>query len=308
METVMITGGTGMIGKALTRALLEKNYRVIILSRQQISQGEKPNLSYAMWDVEKQQIDNKAVASANHIIHLAGENIAARRWTKKRKQQIADSRIKGGELIVKALQANPNKVRTVVSASAIGWYGSDPNIPNTHSFTENDLPADNFLGETCKRWEQSLQPVTAMGKRFVRFRTGIVLSRKGGALEEFRKPIRFGIATILGSGRQVISWIHIDDLVRLYIRSIEDPNLEGPYNAVAPLPVTNKGLVIQLARKKRGNFFIPIYVPSFVLRLVLGEMAIEVLKSATVSSARLKEAGFVFQFPSVTAAINNLES
>ena len=309
MATILITGGTGMIGKALTAALLEKNYKVVILSRQKIAQQtETRNLSFAHWDIRSMQIDNAAIGSADYIIHLAGAGVADKRWTKKRKQEIVNSRVKGGELLVRALQEIPNNVKAVISASGIGWYGADTDIPNPNPFKEDD-PADSaFLGATCKRWEESLAPILNMGKRLVKIRTGIVLSNDGGALKEFKWPLRFGVAAILGSGKQMISWIHIDDLVRIYIMSIEDQNINGAYNAVAPEPVSNKKFTFHLARINKGQFFIPVYVPSFVLKLVVGEMSIEVLKSATVSGDKIHYSGFVFLYPSIEAALKNLKS
>jgi len=308
MATILITGGTGLIGKALTNALLEKNYKVIILSRGLIGQqADTNNPSFAKWDIQSQHIDKAAISNADYIIHLAGAGVADKRWTKKRKQEILDSRVKGSELIVKALQEIPNKVKAVISASAIGWYGPDPVIPNPKPFREDDPNDHAFLGETCKRWEESLAPISKMGKRLVKLRTGIVLSKDGGALKEFKNPLRFGVAAILGSGKQVISWIHIDDLVRLYIAAIEDQNMNGVYNAVAPVPVSNKKLTLQLARTQKGNFFIPVHVPSFVLKIVLGEMSVEVLKSATVSCDKVHYCGFVFLFPSIESALANLK-
>jgi uncharacterized protein (TIGR01777 family) len=308
MATILITGGTGLIGKALTNALLEKNYKVIVLSRQTSDQQARTNnLSFASWDINRQQIDKAAVENADYIIHLAGAGVADKRWTKKRKKEIVDSRVKGSELIVKALKEVPNNVKAVISASAIGWYGADPVIPNPTPFREDD-PNDNaFLGETCKLWEESLKPITKMGKRLVKLRTGIVLSKDGGALKEFKNPLRFGVATILGNGKQMISWIHIDDLVRLYMAAIGDQNMNGVYNAVAPVPVSNKKLTLQLAWVQKGNFFIPVHVPSFILKMVLGEMSVEVLKSATVSCDKIHYGGFVFLYPSIEAALANLK-
>lgn len=296
-----------MIGKALTHALVERNYKVIILSRNPPGQQRAPgNISFAAWNISNQTIDTQAIQRADYIIHLSGAGIADKRWTKKRKQEIVDSRVKSGELLVKALQETPNKVKALISASAIGWYGPDPVIPNPKPFAETDPPDSSFLGDTCRRWEESTDLVSQMGKRSVKLRTGIVLSKDGGALHEFEKPLRFGIASILGNGRQVYSWIHIDDLVRLYISAIEDDNMRGVYNAVAPKPVSNKELVLELARTKKGNFFIPVYIPSFALKIALGEMSVEVLKSATVSCDKIHYSGFTFLYPSLHAALKNL--
>jgi len=304
METVLITGGTGLIGKALGQALLDKGYKVIILSRQSIDSAS--SFSYASWNVEQQTIEKSAIEMADYIVHLAGAGVAERRWTKKRKQEIVNSRVNSSRLIAESLRTIPNKVKAVVSASAIGWYGPDPAIPNSKPFAETDPCHNDFLGMACKQWEESIEPVTQLGKRLVKFRTGIVLSRYGGALKEFKRPLRFGIAAVLGKGRQVISWIHIDDLVQLYIRAIENTEINGVYNAVAPASVSNKELTLQLA-KSRKRFFVPIHIPSFLLKLFLGEMSIEVLKSCTVSSKKIEETGYQFLFPSVQSALQNLK-
>lgn len=304
MATITITGGTGLIGAALTKKLLEKGHEVIVLTRQ-----EKPaqgRIRYKVWDVENEQIDAAAITEADYLVHLAGANVAEGRWTEKRKQQIIDSRVKSGEMLTNALNTTPNKVKAVISASAIGWYGPDPQIPNPHPFREADRAAADFLGSTCRLWEASIQPVTALGKRLVIFRTGVVLSNNGGAYAEFKKPVKLGAATILGNGNQMISWIHMDDLVRLYTTALEDNQWQGVYNAVAPHPVSNKTLIQEIARQSRKWAF-PFHVPSFALKLALGGMSVEVLKSATVSSQKAMDSGFQFIYPSIGKAVAALE-
>jgi uncharacterized protein len=308
MATVLITGGSGMIGSALAKALVGEHYDVIILSRKAVKNDSAASskISYAIWDVEQQQVDERALKAADYIVHLAGANVAQGRWTEKRKQEIVDSRVKSGTLLVKALREIPNNVKAVISASAIGWYGADPVIPNPKPFVETD-PADRtFLGSTSQKWEAAIKPVTELGKRLVTFRIGIVLSREGGAYAEFRKPLQFGVASVLGSGRQIISWIHIDDLVRLILFALQNENLSGVYNAVAPNPVTNVQLIKQLAKIK-GGFSITAPVPAFVLKTMLGEMSAEVLKSATVSSEKVQQAGFQFWYPNIESAVIQLE-
>ncbi len=328
MATIMITGGTGTVGKRLTEMLHSKGYSVIIVGRGEHSKGSstsKPsnsssafnqtNLRYAQWNIDAQTIDESAIQQADYIIHLAGAGVADKRWSDARKKEIADSRINSCALIVKALSSIPNKVKGVISASAIGWYGPD----NQHidegnastgldkrGFTEAANPYPDFLGNTCKAWEDSIAPVKAFGKRLVILRTGIVLSNQGGALVEFKKPLLFKTAAILGSGNQMISWIHVDDLCSQYIYAIENEQMNGVYNAVAPTPVSNKTLTIELAKKICGSFYIPFYVPAFVLKIALGEMSIEVLKSATVSSHKIEAVGFHFQYPSIHDALNQL--
>lgn len=315
METVLITGGTGMIGKALAQALIERGCEVIILTRKipdtRSGMGDgsrnpdpESRISYAEWDIEKQTIDKNAIAKADHIVHLAGASVAEKRWNDKRKQEIVSSRVDSGKLIVESLKTITNKVKTVITASGIGWYGPDKN--DGKEFREEDPSSNDFLGKTCKQWEAAIEPVSFLGKRLVKLRTGIVLSNEGGAYPEFRKPLKFGTATILGNGKQVVSWIHIDDQVRMILFAIENEKMNGSYNAVAPNPVTNKELVLEIAKKERGNSFIPIHVPTFALKIRLGEMSIEVLKSATVSSEKIQKAGFIFQYPDLESAILQL--
>jgi uncharacterized protein (TIGR01777 family) len=306
MTTVVITGGTGLIGTALTRALVQKGYEVIILSR-----GDRPstqkNISYAVWNVEDQTIDEGAIRAADYIVHLAGANVAEGRWTEKRKKEIIDSRVKSAELLVKALNEIPNNVKALVSSSAIGYYGPDPQIPNPKPFIESDPPFNDFLATTVQQWESAIQPVKESGKRLVLFRTGIVLSNEGGAYKEFKMSLKFGMASILGSGKQMVSWIHIDDLVRMYIEAIENENRKGVYNAVAPNPISNQQLIKKIV-KQSGKFFITAKVPSLVLKMMLGEMSIEVLKSTTVSSEKIQKEGFQFLYPTIQDAVKKLRA
>jgi hypothetical protein len=308
METVIITGGTGVVGKALATQLVSKGYEVIILTRTlPQKESNKPNIQYAAWNVKEKTIDGSAIEKADHIIHLAGAGVVDKRWSEAYKKEIADSRTKSSELIIAALQQHRNNVKTIVSASAVGWYGPDGAAQQgKHGFTESALPANDFLGETCRLWEESIDAATALGKRVVKLRTGIVLSNDGGALAEFKKPLKLGIAAILGNGKQVVSWIHIDDLCSMYTAALQNTSLNGAYNAVAPAPVSNKTLTLELGRIMKGKFFILMYVPAFVLKIMLGESSIEVLKSCTVSCEKIKQSGFTFLYPSIEAALEAL--
>ncbi len=307
MPVVMITGGTGLIGKNLTRHLTLKGYEVIIVSRKPARASNDGMISFANWNLEEQKIDSNAIAKSDYIINLAGAGVMEKKWSKKYKKEIVESRTKSGELLINALQKNPNHVRAIIAASAIGWYGGDTKpLLHTSGFIESDTADKNFLGETCRLWEESIEPVTKLNKRLVKLRTGIVLSNDGGAFTEFKKSLGFGIAAILGGGKQIISWIHIDDLCRMYINAIENEKLSGSYNAVAPSPVNNKTLILKLAKKMRGQFYIPFHVPQFLLKLILGQRSIEILKSATVSCEKIKAAGFTFLYPSIDAALKEL--
>jgi uncharacterized protein (TIGR01777 family) len=306
MKTVIITGGTGLIGKRLSSMLIKKGYNVSIFSHSKQSNDKENNPVIARWDIEKGEIDKGVIAKADYIVHLAGAGVADKRWTKERKKEIMSSRTESSALLVKALSEVNNNVTAVVSSSAIGWYGPDNQASQKKGFTENELSSPDFLGETCRLWEASIEPVAALGKRLVKLRTGIVLSNEGGALAEFKKPLKAGIAAILGTGNQVISWIHIDDICRMYLAAIQNDSMHGAYNAVAPAPVTNKELTLALAKKMRGNTYLPIHVPAFALKLALGEMSVEVLKSATVSAKKILQSGFDFSYSSIDAALTQL--
>jgi uncharacterized protein len=307
MQTVLITGGTGMVGQSITKILLQKGYRIIVLSRS-VKQSNNEKLEYVTWDIEKQTIDSAAFAKADYIIHLTGAGVVDKKWTAAYKKEIVDSRVNSGKLLVKYLQTSNHKVKALISASAIGWYGPDNAKSTLNGFVETDAPDTSFLGETCKLWEESVSPAQALGVRVIKYRIGIVLSNTGGALVAFKQSLPFGIASILGSGKQVVSWIHIDDLSRLFLYAIENEQLQGTYNAVAPKPVSNKTLTVTLAKSIKGSFYIPLHVPIFVLKIMLGDRSIEVLKSATVSAEKIKHAGFTFQYPTIDAALQSLAS
>lgn len=316
MPTVLITGGTGMIGTALSRHLLHQGYDVIILSRHPLETASvyrtyslqnsfRPSgkIFYARWDTEKQYIDAEALAKADHIVHLAGEGVAKKRWSKKRKEEIRLSRTKSSETLFHNLSSKTNTVQSVISASAIGWYGPDK---GEKPFVEDAPAANDFLGQTCKAWEESIDQVDVLKIRLVKLRLGIALSNEGGALAEFKRPARIGVAAVLGSGAQMTSWIHIDDLCRAFIHAIETPDMKGAYNLVAPEPATNKDLTLGIAKSMNGSFFIPFKVPSFLLKLIMGEMSVEVLKSTTVDSQKLRQTGFNFIYPNIHSALRHL--
>lgn len=307
MAVVLISGGTGLIGKKLTSYLAEHNYEVIILSRNKKNSSSNSKIFYSFWDINKQIIDNAAVQKADYIIHLAGAGVMDKSWTEDYKKEIINSRTKSSELLIKALKENSHHVKSFVSASAIGWYGADAYpLLRKNGFIETDPPDKSFLGETCLLWETSVDPVMQLGIRLVKLRTGIVLSNEGGAFKEFKLPLKFGVAAILGNGKQMVSWIHADDICRMYIEAMENKELNGVYNAVAPYPATYKKLILTTAEKFRNKFFIPIHVPTFFLKLLMGKRSTEILKSATVCDRKIKSTGFTFLYPTLAAALENL--
>ena len=307
MPLVLITGGTGLVGTNLTRHLLQRNYEVIILTREKNKISKNPSIQYSHWDVDAGLLDEEVIKKTDHIIHLAGAGVMDKKWSASYKKVILDSRTKSTELIIQKLNEYPHQVKTFVSASAIGYYGEDakPLIRN-EGFVETDLVAKDFLGETCLLWEASSDPVKSMNIRLVKLRSGIVLGNEGGAFKEFKTPLKFGIAPVFSTGKQIMSWIHIDDISRMYCEAIENNYLSGVYNAVAPEPISQKKLIIAMAEKLRNKFYIAMYAPRFVLELFLGKRSTEILKSATVSDKKIKATGFTFLYPTVEAALEDL--
>lgn len=293
MATVLITGGSGFIGKHLTQMLQKNGYNVTILSRE----TSKPN--HFQWSINNSFIEEKAITSAQYIIHLAGANIGSKRWTKKRKQEIINSRIKSTTLLYqKVKELNPN-LKAFISASGVGYYGA---ITSEKIFTEKDKPHNDFLSKTCKLWENASTPFKNLKIRTVIFRTGIVYDKKEGAFKKIKLPIKKGFGTVLGNGKQYMPWIHINDLCKLYLLAIENPKLKGVYNAVAPEHITNKELTKTIAKKTKKRIWLP-NIPAFVLKIVLGKMSDLVLYGSRVSSEKIQKTGFTFQFKHIKDCI-----
>ncbi|MCW3105453.1 MAG: hypothetical protein JWO09_3893 [Bacteroidetes bacterium] len=299
MKTVLITGASGLIGKHLTPQLQSRGYRVIHLSRSASSKGGVETFT---WDVGKGMIDDRAVEQANYIIHLAGAGIADSKWTGERKKEVISSRTDSTHLLAEALKRNDKKLAAFISASAIGFYGA---VTSDKNFTENDPAAKDFMGTCCRLWEASSKAITAMGIRTVKIRVGIVLTAKEGALAKMAAPVKFGVGSALGSGKQYMPWIHIDDICGIFIKALEDEALKGIYNGVAPEPVTNKELTKSIARTLRKPFFFP-NVPSFALKMLFGKMSEMFLEGSRVSSEKIENAGYAFKYRKVEDALENL--
>ena len=239
MATILITGGSGLIGKSLISLLKNNGHQVHVLSRKK---SEDPSVFY--WDISKNHIDNDAITTADYIIHLAGENIAGKRWTAKQRKLILESRTISTNLLFEKVKALNPKLKGFISASGIGYYGAKT---TSKTYTEKDKPADDFISNVCIAWENSVLQFNTLSIRTVILRTGIVLSNKGGALEKMMLPIKFGFGASLGSGGQFMPWIHIDDLCNMYLSAIENKELEGIYNAVAPEHYTNQEFTTAIA-------------------------------------------------------------
>ena len=297
-KNVLISGASGLVGTRLTEMLMQKDYQISHLSRTN-KDGEIPVFQ---WNVKKGTIDEHAMQGVDSIIHLAGAGIADKPWTAARKKEILESRTQSTELLYNALKERTHQVKTFVSASAIGYYGYSG---SDKVFDEESEPADDFLADVVKQWEASVDKIASLGIRVVKVRIGILLSEKGGALAELVKPIKWGVGSPLGSGTQYMSWIHIDDVCQIFIKALEDEKINGAYNAVGPNPATNKEITEAIARVLKKPLWLP-NVPSFILKLILGEMADLVIKGSKVSSLKIESTGFQFRFPEIDNALLNL--
>ncbi|HGY57400.1 MAG TPA: TIGR01777 family protein [Caldithrix abyssi] len=295
-KTVLITGGSGLIGRKLTSELQKNGFRVSWLSRKDIS---VPDVHVYKWNIERNVIDRKAIEAAHVIVHLAGANIGARRWTKKRKQTIIDSRIKSAELLLTALRESGKTLDVFVSASAVGYYGART---TEKVYSEEDSAADDFLGSTCRKWEEAANRFTHASDRLVKLRTGVVLDAREGALPKMALPVKLGFGSSLGSGKQYIPWIHIDDIVGIYLKAIEDKAMQGAFNAVAPQVVTLDEFLRTLARVLKRPYFMP-RVPAIVLKILLGEMSRLILEGSRISADKVQKAGYKFKFDTVDNAL-----
>ncbi|GMQ25569.1 TIGR01777 family oxidoreductase [Algoriphagus sp. oki45] len=293
MDHILITGGSGLVGQQITRLLEKKGYQVAWLSRS--AQGQKNFL----WDVEKGKIDPEALEWADAVIHLAGAGVAEKRWTPERKKLILESRTQSTKLLYSAIEKAVNKPSTFISASAVGYYGFNT---GTKLVDENSPAGDDFLAQVVIAWENEAKKMEALHLRTVLLRIGIVLDADGGALGEMLKP---PVAAPLGSGDQWMSWIHIEDLARMFVFALEKTTLQGVYNAVGPNPATNQQLT-QEAASAKGKPYLGIGVPGFALKLVLGEMAAMVLGGNRVSSQKIQKAGFQFEFFELSAALRDI--
>ena len=303
MERIVISGGSGLVGKHLSTYLCAKGYEVVWLSRNPQSNS---GIREFYWNYEKGEIDTAAFTNASALIHLAGASIGEGRWTAQRKQLIRASRVQSGEFLaktVKALRTTTCKgLNTYITASGIGYYGA---ISSEHIYTEDDAAAGDFLGETCKAWESVCDSFQALGIRTAQVRTGLVLSKRGGALEKLCQPVRIALGSAIGTGRQYLPWIHLDDLCQIYGYLLANTHLQGAFNAVAPLSPTNRNFMQTLATTMHRPFW-NITVPAFVLRAMLGEQAVIVLEGSRVAAEKLISSGFVFQYPELSGALEAL--
>lgn len=298
MASILLAGGAGLIGRRLRTILAQEGHQVSILSRKANPYGEFKTFT---WDPDKGTIDHDAVRQADVVVNLAGEGIADERWTPERKRAIIESRTRSTRLLLESFQCTGHFPQGYISGAAIGYYGERGN----EEVAEDARPGKGFLAESCVAWEQAIAEVAAAGIRTVAFRIGIVLSTRGGALEKMLSPARLGAGAYFGNGAQWYSWVHIDDVCRMFVHAIQHTEMTGTFNAVSPQPVTNKDLSLALMRAlEKPPVLLP--APAFALRWIMGEMADVVLNSTKVSSKKIEQAGFHFQFADLDAAFTDL--
>lgn len=299
MAHILITGGSGSIGRRLIPKLRENGHSVAVIGRSIHKSLDVPSFT---WDLQKGTLDERALKDVTHIIHLAGAGIADKPWSPSRKQEIIESRVKPLQLLSDVLKKRNQRIEAIISSSAVGYYGA---VTSEKVFTEDDAPANDFLGSTCKLWEDAVQSFKPVSDREVRVRTGIVLMKGDGALPKLATPVRFGVGAAIGSGKQWMPWIHVDDMTSIYLHAVENKHMHGAYNAVAPENATQTKFIQRIGKSLNRPVFLP-SVPKFLVSTVMGEMAKVVTEGSRVSSQKIMDAGFEFKHPQLQEALNDL--
>jgi len=289
-----------MLGKAISEVLLEKGHEVVWLGRKA---GSYKGIKMFAWDPRQKKIDLKALEKVDVIIHLAGASIADKRWTKEYKRTLIDSRVQPIEFLQEVIVHNNIQIKQVIGASAIGYYGSNS---FDKVYEESDGPGDDFLSETCTKWEASYDPYLKSSIPLSIVRIGVVLSKQGGAYPKLKSIVYSGFGAALGTGKQYFPWIHIDDLASLFVFVMTEKR-PGVYNAVSDEMITNKEFTHLLAKSIGKRIFFP-NIPSYVLHLLLGERAVMLLTGPRISNKKIKEAGFRFKYTDLNSALKNLSA
>lgn len=294
---ILISGATGLIGTQLVKQLRARNHSVHILTRKKTGKPDE-----FVWDLKNNFIEDKAFEGIDTIIHLAGANIG-KRWTKHYKKEIISSRVDTAQLILNKAKELNIYINSYISSSGINYYGtytSDKIIDEKSEILHKD-----FLSDVCSLWEKSALKFNEISKRIVYIRTAPVLSETGGTFESLKKISDFNLASGIGSGQQWFNWIHIDDLINIYIKAVEDNNMNGAYNAVADEILTNK-IFMKLLAKTNKKLFFPINIPGFMIKLLMGEMSEIILEGTRISNKKIKSEGFVFKFPDLKESLKDL--
>ena len=300
MKSILITGGTGLIGTKLYKFLREKHFNVIVLTRNELLSTE--NKDFVFWDPEKNILDTKKIENIDCVVNLAGESIDGSRWTKHYKKRIMDSRIVSTRFLYNNLKSLKNKPKVLVSASAVGCYHVD-------TLNEQDENCDlnhNFLGEVVKKWELESKKFEDIGIKTSILRIGVVLSKEGGMLRKLYPLFLIGLGVPIGSGKQILSWVHIDDMVAIIFKCINE-KLSGIFNIVAPEKINNIDFT-KLLSKRISFVRLPSFIkaPKFLVRILFGEQSTLVLNGLNISSKKIEKNGYIFKFPKMDGALKNI--
>jgi uncharacterized protein len=297
---ILITGATGLVGIDLTKLLISQGYTINYLTTDAKKIESKPNFKGFFWNPKTGEIDLKSLDNVDVVIHLAGANIA-HRWTKSYKKEILESRVFATNLLFESIKNNPNQVKQFITASGTAIYPDNDSSIYSEDFSGK---ADGFLSKVVQEWESSADKISTLNIKVCKLRTGIVYASNGGALQEIIKPIRWGIGSSFGSGKQIQSWIHINDLVKIYEFCLKN-QLDGVYNAVAPNPVSDENLTKTIAKILKKPLFMP-NIPRFIMKLILGAMHELLFTNKNISSQKIVNQGFVYQFPEIETALKNI--
>lgn len=296
---VLISGGSGLIGKYLTSALLSGGFDVKHLSRKANQFGK---VRVFRWDPDKRIIDPVVFEGIDYIVHLSGANIGESRWTSERKKELKSSRVDSALLLFDSVNKNNFPVKAFISASGVGYYGS---ITSEKIFTEEDPPAEDFTGQLCRKWEEAADMFSLSGIRTVKVRTAVVLEKNDSAVKKIMMPARFGFLEKTGTGKQYMPWIHIDDICGIYLKAITDESMNGAYNASSPQHTDHSGFIDTLSSVIHKPVS-PLALPGFMLKMIYGEMAEIVLQGSRVSSEKIRNAGYEFKFADLHSALNDV--
>lgn len=296
---VLIAGGSGLVGAHLTTHLVNDGHSVRHLSRKRYKHLQAEVYE---WDLSKKTIEPKALENIDAVVNLAGAGVGDQKWSKNRKAEILESRVDAVDCLYQNLSKLEVKPKVIINASAIGYYG---NLPFEQVSKESDPSGDSFLAKVCVAWEKEAERFKELGCRLVIPRIGVVLSDRGGALAKMIQPIQFFVGAPLGSGNQMVGWIHISDLCQMISTAIVDENYFGVFNAVGTNPVTNTELTKAIGKKIHRPVFLP-NVPSVILKLILGAMAGIALEGNVISNQKLLDVGFTFKFDNINQALDEL--
>lgn len=300
-KKVLISGGSGFIGSHLISLLSKKGYEIAVLSRGS-KKSDLPNVEFFHWDIKKKEIDSKALKNVNYVINMAGANIGSERWTEDRKKTIINSRTESTNFLYESVAEKSPELKCVISASAVGYYGT---FNSEKTLTEEDPNGNDFLAEVCRQWEESARQFEKIGARVVLLRQGPVLGKEGEIYQRMAGFAKWGINTAVGSGKQYLPWIYIDDLTKLYLFAMEHSTMTGAFNAVSGIDTNMNDFAKVLAHSLKKPVLTP-NAPAFVIKMLFGELSQSLLEGSKVSNKKLEKEGFEFKFKNLEEVLDKI--